>query len=629
MPVQKSNLLHTKATEQAAPYTADKAKAKATPASPNKASGSAPASPAKHAHAAGAAPHSPSKTTAMAAPVSPAKHAPVSPSKLPLPTATVPARPGSPSKVSPAPVSPLKGKHSPASLALLDEIKTAHKEWVPTKTAVAAEVAKHGDTIQKRVLTHSVEPVVTTKPVVKASPLPSPTKASASPTKHTAAASPSKAAAPASPAKTTAAAAKTSGTTPAKTLAGGVSKAAAASPAKLSNDAIKKGLTAHGATAKPASPPDTVWENQRGTALVGRPRFSARALLQTDRGPWSDADGNFSVARDSIQLPDPVRWEWVSDWMVDMSLDVDPDGWSYSFNFAGFPWSATCGLTSYVRRRRWVRRRRARDAAATKAPPTAVAAGVPVPAQGGLSLALGGAGGAAGRVLTAAGAGATAGSPPAPPRTLIDILQTRPGSYGAPPLPTRSGGGAPAPPRAGGSLRLDRERLEWLATALGVLPTLILPSAADLPTSPTAATSDPPAAATRSLTDLRGGDPGFRAHSGSADDLATPSLSSLPDLTTAAPPLSTLLPDTPDRDRGSALRAALALFQYDASRVYALTMLMRAYSGPEDRAWLAAEGARCLTFAVDRRRVMQGVHGLTAGNSVESLVVPGTPLGVD
>ncbi|KAI9143162.1 hypothetical protein BKA69DRAFT_1062590, partial [Paraphysoderma sedebokerense] len=101
---------------------------------------------------------------------------------------------------------------------------------------------------------------------------------------------------------------------------------------------------------------EEVWENQRGTTLFGKPKFSSKSLLPTDRGPFSDVNGNFKLEKEKIQLPSP-EWSWISDWAVDFSGDVDSEGWMYAFNFGNFPWSSNCGMTSYVRRRRWLRLR--------------------------------------------------------------------------------------------------------------------------------------------------------------------------------------------------------------------------------------------------------------------------------
>jgi len=111
---------------------------------------------------------------------------------------------------------------------------------------------------------------------------------------------------------------------------------------------------------------EEVWENQRGTVLMGGPRFSANSLLPTDRGHWSDESGNQKIEKDKLQLPTP-EWEWVEpNWIIDTRGDVDADGWQYAFNFGLFPWSKNCTVMSYVRRRKWIRSRKRMVALAKK-----------------------------------------------------------------------------------------------------------------------------------------------------------------------------------------------------------------------------------------------------------------------
>lgn len=105
---------------------------------------------------------------------------------------------------------------------------------------------------------------------------------------------------------------------------------------------------------------DILYENQRGSFVFGMPLFSSNSLLNFDPAPWVNAYGNkSSVNITNAQLPDP-SWEWAwSTWFVDMSQDVDEQGWQYSFMFQQrFAWHGTHPwFHSFVRRRRWLRKR--------------------------------------------------------------------------------------------------------------------------------------------------------------------------------------------------------------------------------------------------------------------------------
>ncbi|KAJ6083372.1 hypothetical protein N7467_007507 [Penicillium canescens] len=75
--------------------------------------------------------------------------------------------------------------------------------------------------------------------------------------------------------------------------------------------------------------------------------------------PWITQDKRASAVNiTNAQLPDP-SWEWAwKAWYVDMSGDVDEQGWQYSFSFASSSWHGTQPwFHSFVRRRRWVRLR--------------------------------------------------------------------------------------------------------------------------------------------------------------------------------------------------------------------------------------------------------------------------------
>ncbi len=105
---------------------------------------------------------------------------------------------------------------------------------------------------------------------------------------------------------------------------------------------------------------DVLYENQRGSFLCGIPLYSSNSLLNFDPSPWQTANFKDSAVNiTNFQLPDPSWvWDWKT-WYVDMSHDVDEEGWEYSFSFNSvYSWHGTHPfLYSFVRRRRWLRRR--------------------------------------------------------------------------------------------------------------------------------------------------------------------------------------------------------------------------------------------------------------------------------
>ena len=109
---------------------------------------------------------------------------------------------------------------------------------------------------------------------------------------------------------------------------------------------------------------EILYENQRGIFFFGIPKYSSSSLLPSDPKPWQNAQLRTSpVDIRTAQVPDP-SWEWAwKNWYVDMSRDVDEEGWEYSFQFAGnFAWHGNHPwFHSFVRRRRWLRMRRKRD----------------------------------------------------------------------------------------------------------------------------------------------------------------------------------------------------------------------------------------------------------------------------
>ncbi|KAK9366816.1 hypothetical protein V1509DRAFT_217723 [Lipomyces kononenkoae] len=105
---------------------------------------------------------------------------------------------------------------------------------------------------------------------------------------------------------------------------------------------------------------DILYENQRGFFAFGTPFFSSKGLLHYDPSPWVDGDYKYSpVDILSAPVPDP-SWEWVwRTWYIDMTYDVDDQGWSYSLNFTSDKWhGAHVWFHAFVRRRRWIRKRR-------------------------------------------------------------------------------------------------------------------------------------------------------------------------------------------------------------------------------------------------------------------------------
>lgn len=113
---------------------------------------------------------------------------------------------------------------------------------------------------------------------------------------------------------------------------------------------------------------DILYENQRGWFLFGIPLYSHGSLLNFDPSAWvthnlKDSPVNITNA----QLPDP-SWEWAwPTWYVDMSGDVDEQGWQYSLSFSSSAWHGNHPwFHSFVRRRRWVRLRVKKESERTR-----------------------------------------------------------------------------------------------------------------------------------------------------------------------------------------------------------------------------------------------------------------------
>ncbi|KAF9278222.1 hypothetical protein BGZ68_008699 [Mortierella alpina] len=116
---------------------------------------------------------------------------------------------------------------------------------------------------------------------------------------------------------------------------------------------------------------DFLYQHQRGAFFLGTPNFSSKSLLPVDPDEWTDQFFE-SSAMDTTDygLPDP-SWEWVhKSWLVDMTGDVDEDGWEYAMTFHGSPWHGNYEIfRSFARRRRWLRLRKRKGKTLGKARP--------------------------------------------------------------------------------------------------------------------------------------------------------------------------------------------------------------------------------------------------------------------
>ncbi|RHZ81073.1 hypothetical protein Glove_124g12 [Diversispora epigaea] len=116
---------------------------------------------------------------------------------------------------------------------------------------------------------------------------------------------------------------------------------------------------------------DILYENQRGLFVMGIPKFNSKVLSPADPPPWTNIDQECSpMDIHTFQLPDP-SWEWVyKEWLIDMSGDVDEEGWEYAFDFHCDNWHG-CYRTfrSFVRKRRWVKLRRLKGSSNEDIPP--------------------------------------------------------------------------------------------------------------------------------------------------------------------------------------------------------------------------------------------------------------------
>ncbi|KAF9898024.1 hypothetical protein BX616_004593, partial [Lobosporangium transversale] len=105
---------------------------------------------------------------------------------------------------------------------------------------------------------------------------------------------------------------------------------------------------------------DFLYQHQRGAFFLGTPKFSSKSLLPIDPDEWTNEKFEISAMNISnYVVPDP-SWEWVhKSWLVDMTGDVDEDGWEYAMAFHGSSWHGNYEVfRSFARRRRWIRLRK-------------------------------------------------------------------------------------------------------------------------------------------------------------------------------------------------------------------------------------------------------------------------------
>ncbi|KXJ92078.1 hypothetical protein Micbo1qcDRAFT_162183 [Microdochium bolleyi] len=91
------------------------------------------------------------------------------------------------------------------------------------------------------------------------------------------------------------------------------------------------------------------------------PLFSAAALGNLDPPAWTNfAHKPSPTDIHNAQVPDP-SWQWAwPEWRInrDDTIELDADGWEYSFMFSKkFSWHGPRWYNSFVRRRAWIRRR--------------------------------------------------------------------------------------------------------------------------------------------------------------------------------------------------------------------------------------------------------------------------------
>ncbi|KAL4447306.1 hypothetical protein ABPG77_007339, partial [Micractinium sp. CCAP 211/92] len=105
---------------------------------------------------------------------------------------------------------------------------------------------------------------------------------------------------------------------------------------------------------------EEVFENERFARGAAGAQWAASNLQAGDPRRYQYA----LQQSDSFPTVDPPRgWEWESSWQLDQGPSTDADGWAYAPDFKQLHFPPPTGaqkpsINDYVRRRRWVRRRR-------------------------------------------------------------------------------------------------------------------------------------------------------------------------------------------------------------------------------------------------------------------------------
>lgn len=88
--------------------------------------------------------------------------------------------------------------------------------------------------------------------------------------------------------------------------------------------------------------------------------FSANWLIYAldKRTEWSFKDGSECPTPEQYELV--PGWEWIDDWSYKKNTEkYDDEGWQYGFSFwESSAWYNKSQLKTFVRRRKWTRRRR-------------------------------------------------------------------------------------------------------------------------------------------------------------------------------------------------------------------------------------------------------------------------------